>query len=100
METGCFSVKLSNATNISAALKGSAAVGVNTNIQVTILDDETPGNTDYAFNPGLGTDNAVNALVLQADGKTHSRRRVYESRWSSPEPGLRDSILMDIWIVS
>lgn len=51
------------------ALAGSTVLGTLTNAIVTILDDETPGNVDFGFNPGLGADGPVMAVALQPDGK-------------------------------
>lgn len=64
-----FQVALSNPAGLANTLPGSVTLGTQTNTVVTILDDEMPGNVDFAFNPGQGTDGNVLSLALQADGK-------------------------------
>ncbi len=64
-----FQVVLSNPRAPANALAGSASLGAQSNVVVTIKDNEMPGNVDYEFNPGQGANAPVLALALQADGK-------------------------------
>ncbi|PYK58592.1 MAG: hypothetical protein DME21_15385, partial [Verrucomicrobia bacterium] len=62
-----FNVYLTNALGPqSGVLPGSVTLGQITNAVVTIVDDETPGNVDYAFNPGV-VDGRVRSVALQPD---------------------------------
>lgn len=48
---------------------GTVISGV-TNVQVTIVDEEFgPGSLDRTFDPGLGADDIVRSLSVQADGR-------------------------------
>jgi len=51
------------------ALTNSTVLGPQTNTVVTIIDDEVPGQVDFAFNPGQGADGPVWAVAVQVDGK-------------------------------
>ena len=64
-----FLVALAKPRGPANALTDSVTLGSVTNTVVTILDNETPGNVDYEFNPGEGTDANVLAVALQPDGK-------------------------------
>ena len=59
-----FSLNLSNAMG---SIVGSVTLGVLTNATVTILDNETPGNPDYEYNPGSGASARVRSLGFQQD---------------------------------
>lgn len=54
---------------LPSALPDSVALGVATNAEITIIDNETPGHVDYEFNPGLGADGPVRSVAVQNDGK-------------------------------
>lgn len=47
----------------------TVVLGATATATVTIVDDETPGQVDFAFNPGLGANAPVYAVALQTDGK-------------------------------
>jgi uncharacterized delta-60 repeat protein len=65
-----FNVSLSNVRGpAQGALPGTAILGGITNTVVTILDNETPGNPDHEFDPGLGANDRVRSVALQADGR-------------------------------
>jgi uncharacterized delta-60 repeat protein len=64
-----FSVTLSNPRVVGSAFTNSVTLAAPTNTVVTIVDDETPGHVDYAFDPGSGADGRVQALDVQTDGK-------------------------------
>jgi uncharacterized delta-60 repeat protein/uncharacterized repeat protein (TIGR01451 family) len=59
-----FTLNLSNATG---TIIGSVTLGLLTNATVTILDNETPGNPDYEYNPGSGANARVRSLGFQQD---------------------------------
>lgn len=64
-----FSVNLRNARTSDKVPTNTVVLGMVTNVPVTILDDELPGQVDFAFNPGQGADAPVYAIALQTDGK-------------------------------
>ena len=64
-----FTAVLANPKTLVAAKPNSATLGTPAAAGVTILDDETPGNVDFSFNPGEGADGRVLAVALQSDGK-------------------------------
>jgi uncharacterized delta-60 repeat protein len=64
-----FGLILSNPRALAVTLTNSAVLGSPTNTVVTILDDEVPGNVDYAFDPGLGADGRVLTVDVQPDRK-------------------------------
>jgi len=65
-----FGIELLNLVGPPDALPGAVLLGPVSNAVVTILDDELPGNLDYAHSQRLGSGpNApVRALALQNDG--------------------------------
>jgi len=66
-----FSVMLSNPAGPEPPLsdEDSTLLGSPSTTVVTIIDNETPGNVDYEFNPGLGANDRVLAVALQPDLK-------------------------------
>ncbi|NLH74795.1 MAG: PKD domain-containing protein [Verrucomicrobia bacterium] len=64
-----FLVRLQNPRAAVNVPTNTVVLGPVTSAGVTIIDDETPGQVDFAFNPGQGADGPVYALALQSDGK-------------------------------
>lgn len=65
-----FSVMLAGLTLATEdALPGAVAFGAITNAPGVILDNETAGNVDFAFQPRPGPNDRVRALALEPDGK-------------------------------
>lgn len=64
-----FRVILANARPDTGFLTPYVVLGAVTNMTVTILDNEAPGRLDDRFQPGLGADDSVRALLVQKDGK-------------------------------
>jgi uncharacterized delta-60 repeat protein len=65
-----FTVTLANPRlTAGGGLPGSVGLGSTPSATVTIRDNETPGQTDFGFNPGFGANARVRAVALQPDGK-------------------------------
>jgi len=64
-----FQVALRNPKGPAGSLAGTTVLGAITNAVVTIVDDETPGSVDFAFNPGQGANGPVYTVAVQSDDK-------------------------------
>jgi uncharacterized delta-60 repeat protein len=65
-----FSALLRNArTSATGVFTNTVSLGPDRTATVTILDDELPGQVDFAFNPGDGANAPVRGVALQPDAK-------------------------------